>query len=214
LELGEHALKEGSQALLLPMPYFFRYEQEDLEAYARHVVHTLDAPCLLYNLAAFTNPLQPETSLALLRTEPHFVGMKDSSGDRSALRSLADARQETPFSLMCGSDGLILDALDAGWDGTISGIASCCPEVLVALYRHHLAGRQEEARHCQQLLDALVDMIGRLPFPWSIRIAAEVRGIPTGPLPYPLSPHRQQQVAQLRREYEQWFDEHVPVVSS
>jgi len=31
IELGEEAMDAGSRALLLPMPMFFRYEQQDLE---------------------------------------------------------------------------------------------------------------------------------------------------------------------------------------
>ena len=210
IDLGKHALSRGSMALLLPMPYFYRYAQDDVAAYIRETVLTLDAPCLLYNLPAFTNSLEPETSISLLESLENLVGMKDSSGNRSALSMLEEARDNSPFTLMCGSDGAFFDAMEAGWDGGISGIASCCPEVLVALYNHHRAGRRSEARLCQELLDELVEMVERLPFPWSIRIAAEARGFPNGPLPYPLSEQRQIQAAELRREYESWFDANLP----
>lgn len=213
LELGEHALRAGSSSLLVPMPFFFRYGQEDLAAYVREVVRSLDAPCILYNLAAFTNPLDPETSLSLLHAQPNLIGIKDSSGDRQALRTIQEGRGDAPFALMVGSDGLFLDALNAGWDGGISGIASCCPEVLVALYAHHRAGQVDEARRCQNLLDELVTMVDRLPFPWSIRLAADVRGFPNGPLPYPLSEERRAQAAELRKDYVAWFDKNLGTLS-
>ncbi len=57
IELGEAATAAGSRALLLPMPMFFRYEQEDLQAFAAHVSRALTAPCLLYDLPDFTNGL-------------------------------------------------------------------------------------------------------------------------------------------------------------
>ena len=214
IELGKHALSRGSLALLLPMPFFFRYTQDDIAAYVRETVLSLDAPCLLYNLPAFANPLEPEMSISLLRSLHNVIGLKDSSGDRGALSTLIGARDRSPFTLMCGSDGVFFEAMEAGWDGSISGIASCCPEVLRALYDHHRAGRRSEARLCQDLLDELVEMVGRLPFPWSIRIAAEARGFPNGPLPYPLSEQRQIQVAELRREYEAWFDLNLPRILS
>jgi 4-hydroxy-tetrahydrodipicolinate synthase len=214
VELGKHAFSRGSIALLLPMPFFFRYAQVDLAAYIRETVHTLEAPCLLYNLPSFTNPLEPETSISLLQSLQNLVGLKDSSGNRNALSMLEKARDDSPFTLMCGSDGVFFDAMEAGWDGGISGIASCCPEVLVALYDHHRAGRTYEARQCQELLDGLVEMVERLPFPWSIRIAAEARGFPNGPLPYPLSEQRRIQAAELRREYESWFDANLPRILS
>src|SRR5690606_39543168 len=79
-----------------------------------------------------------------------------------------------------------------------------------ALYLHHRAGEVEAASHCQTLLDELIALIGRLPFPWSIRIACEVRGIANGPLPWPLSEERREEVDRQRGLYGKWFEEHVP----
>ncbi len=216
LELGAHALEQGSERLLLPMPFFYRYEQQDLAACATEVARTLQAPCLLYNLAAFTNnPLDPETTLRLLRSEPYLVGIKDSSGDAAALETLAAGRAGRPdLTLLCGSDGLFLDALEAGWDGAISGVASCAPEVLAQLYRSHRAGEKAQARLWQDKLNELIALIGRLPFPWSIRVACEVRGLPNGPLPWPLSAERQAEISRLRRRYEQWFETCLPLASA
>lgn len=212
IELGRHAVAQGAHRLLLPMPYFFRYEQQDLAAYVREAVQTLEAPCLVYNLAAFTNPLHPETTLDLLRTEPNVVGLKDSSGDREALVHLAAERSDGD-TLLCGSDGLLLAALEAGWDGAISGIASCAPDVLSAVYRHYRAGDTAEATRCMGLLDELVALVGRLPFPWSIRVACEVRGYPNGPLPWPLSNARAAEVDRLKTDYARWFDTHLPTLN-
>lgn len=211
LDLGRHALDNGSSRLLLPMPYFFRYAQTDLAAFAREVAQTLDAPCLLYNLAAFTNPLLPETTLELLHDEPNVVGLKDSSGDRDALRRLAEER--TPAdTLLCGSDGVLLEALELGWDGAVSGIASCAPEILTSVYRSYRSGDAEEAARSMGLLRELVELVGRLPFPWSIRIACEARGLPNGPLPWPLSPEREAEARRLREEYGRWFKMHLPQI--
>ncbi len=211
LELGDHALEHGSRSLMLPMPYFYRYGQQDLRAYAREAARTLGAPCLLYNLAAFTNPLEPDTSLELLRNEPNLVGIKDSSGDRAALERLAGGRR-TPsdYALLCGSDGLLLEALEAGWDGAISGIASCAPELISALYAHVRRDERSEAVECMARLDELTALVNRLPFPWSLRVACEVRGLPAGPMPWPLAPERKADIDRLRRDYSRWFDENIP----
>src|SRR5687767_7122084 len=82
IKLGRLAAEEGSEALLLPMPMFFRYEQDDLRAFCVHVSRELAAPCLLYDLPDFTNGLAPATVLSLLREEEFIVGIKDSSGRR------------------------------------------------------------------------------------------------------------------------------------
>ena len=71
----------------------------------------------------------------------------------------------------------------AGWDGGISGVAGCCPELLVAIVRSFRDGRVDDAARLQVLLDELIARLSVFPTPWGIRIALEARGLPTGPLP-------------------------------
>jgi 4-hydroxy-tetrahydrodipicolinate synthase len=206
LELGRDALDAGSDALLLPMPYFFRYEQDDLEAFCREVPARLQAPCLLYNLPGFTNPLDVELSARLLNSEPYLVGIKDSSGDRAALTRLAAARGSKPFALLAGNDEVIEAALAEGWDGTVSGIASFCPELIVALYRALRRGESDEIRHVVRRLDELIEQIVQLPTPWAIRAGLEVRGIPMGPYALPFSPRRAGQIVQFHQWFRGWLN--------
>jgi 4-hydroxy-tetrahydrodipicolinate synthase len=201
IELGEAALAAGARALLLPMPMFFRYAQPDLHAYCAEVSRTLRAPCWLYDLPDFTNPLAIETSLSLLRGEPFITGIKDSSGREQHLAALADARGDLDWTLLVGDDRLLLAGLRAGWDGGISGIAACCPELLVALHRSVADGRREEAAQLQRSIDEIAGRLAPFPTPWAIRIGLAGRGFDTGPLPLPLTDARRQQLD----GFQQWF---------
>ncbi len=205
VELGQAAHDAGSRALLLPMPMFFRYDQEDLEAYASAVSASLRAPCLLYNLPGFTNGLEPQTILNLLRNEEFIVGVKDSSGQFEHLAAFQSARGSAPWSLLVGDDRALHAGLDAGWDGGISGVAGFCPELLVALYRSHEAGDDCEAARLQGLLDELITHIAPFPTPWGIRIGLAARGIPTGPLPLPVTPLRQRQIIEFTAWLPDWL---------
>lgn len=198
IALGRAAIDAGSRALLLPMPLFFRYAQDDLREYCGYVSRTLAAPCLLYDLPDFTNPLAPETALTLLRQEPFIVGIKDSSGCRDRLDIFASARGNAPWTLLVGDDHLLLAGLRAGWNGGISGVAGFCPELLVALHRSATVGDMEQAARYQHVLDEVIEQIAPFPAPWGIRIGLSVRGIDTGPLPLPLSAGREAQVRELR----------------
>ena len=191
----------GSRALLLSMPMFFRYQQEDLQAFAAHVSRALEAPCLLYDLPDFTNGLSPSTVLALMRDEEFIVGIKDSSGRQENLPTFAAARAEGARTLLVGDDRLLRAGLQAGWDGGISGVAGCCPELLVALVRSFRDGRVDDTARLQLLLDELIARLSVFPTPWGIRIALEARGLPTGPLPLPLTTARREQI----REFQTWF---------
>jgi hypothetical protein len=52
IELARVAESEEADGLLLPMPYFYPYAQEDLDLFCRTVAGTTRLPVLLYNLAA------------------------------------------------------------------------------------------------------------------------------------------------------------------
>ncbi len=205
LELGRSAVAAGARGLLLPTPYYFRYQQHDLEAFFRHVSSTLRAPCLLYDLPAFTNPIETATAVALLRSEPHIVGMKDSSGSASRLDELVRERGAASWSLLVGDDLLLGRGLDAGWNGAISGLASCCPELLVALHRAVTRGEVSERARCEAKLAHLAEQLAPFPTPWGIRLVLRARGLHAGPLPWPLSAIRQGQVDRFETWVAEWL---------
>ena len=205
IELGETAMEAGSRAVLLPMPMFFRYQQEDLAAFSSYVSGALRAPCLLYNLPDFTNGLSPETVVNLLRQEEFIVGIKDSSGQTENIEAFANARNGECWTLLVGDDRLLRHGLQSGWNGGISGVAGFCPELLVALYRSLVEGRDEESARLQGLLDELIAQLGPFPTPWGIRIGLAARGIDTGPLPLPTTHARDQQIEAFRNWLPSWM---------
>jgi 4-hydroxy-tetrahydrodipicolinate synthase len=205
IDLGRYALDHGSKALLLPMPMFFRYQQQDLRTYCEDVARRLRAPCLLYDLPEFTNPIDPDTVIDLLRQEEHLIGIKDSSGRADRLTRYAEARGPSDWALVVGDDARLRQGLAVGWDGSVSGLASLCPELLVALVRAAKEGDTQETERCQALIDDLIAHIAGFPVPWGIRLALEARGLPTGPLPWPMSASRREQAARLQLWLPSWL---------
>jgi len=201
LQLAKRAAGLGNEALLLPMPYFFRYDQGDLAAFCEKVCDAVDARFLLYNLPSFTNPLDATTAIHLLESVPNLVGMKDSSGQKGNLAPLAEARADGRFSLLVGDDSLLLAAARAGWDGVISGIACFAPELVTAVYRSHRGGRAKEAARLQEMLDQIIEWVVRLPIPWAVRVGLAARGIPNGPMHLPPSAER----AKVIIDFGDWF---------
>ena len=204
--LGEAAFEAGATAVLLSMPLFFPYAQDDLDAFCRDIAQGLSGPVLLYDLPSFTTPLATDTILTLLEAVPNIVGIKDSSGARERLGTLVSRRGDRPWRLIVGDDNVLAEALLAGWDGSISGVAGFCPELLVALTDAGLAGDQARTSQLAALLQELIAQLGTLPTPWSIRVGLAARGIDTGPLPLPLSPRRVTQVAALQAWLPPWLD--------
>ena len=208
LELGRVAIDSGARALLLPMPMFFRYRAGRSSRSCAQVSRTLAAPCLLYDLPDFTTGLSSGTTLALLRSEPFIIGIKDSSGRAGNLTTLTGEPARKEWTLLVGDDRLLSAGLTAGWDGGISGVAACCPELVVALVRSIRAGEHREALRLQAQVDEVVAHLSRLPTPWGIRAALQIRGFDTGPWPLPPSAARQQQIA----EFQEWILRQLPFV--
>ena len=199
--LGRAAFDAGATVVLLSMPVFFRYAQEDLLAFCLDTAANLPGPVLLYDLPTFTTPLATETILQLLGDAPtNVVGIKDSSGQPDRLPQLAHARGSRPWRLLVGDDGLLVDAMAHGWDGCISGTSGAFPELMLATTRAARSGDQGVLSSLQPLLRELFAQAGVFPTPWAIRVALEARGLPTGPLPLALSPGRRAQ----RDAFMQW----------
>jgi 4-hydroxy-tetrahydrodipicolinate synthase len=207
LQLGRFAADRGVEALLLPPPHFFVYSQGDLEHFYRQANRRLPLPCLLYNLPFFTTPLESETASRLLATEEGIVGIKDSSGDHTALERFRRLEADREVSLIMGNDELLLEALRSGWDGVISGLGNLCPELLVLLHHSFHGGDFELAEYCQRRISELIEWVVTLPVPWAIRSGLEFRGIPCGPYSVPPSPARVVALREFQNWFEQWLDE-------
>jgi 4-hydroxy-tetrahydrodipicolinate synthase len=206
VDLGRYAMDAGAHAVLLPMPLFFRYEQSDLRAYCSDVAAALGAPCLLYDLPDFTNPIETSTAIDLLRTERFIVGIKDSSGRPERIDQFVAARGSASWSLIVGDDRCLQEGLAAGWTGAISGVAGFCPELLVALHRACVAGDEAAARKYDALLSELIERMSVFPTPWAIRLGLAARGIDTGPLPLPLTAERRAQAETFTEWMKDWMN--------
>jgi 4-hydroxy-tetrahydrodipicolinate synthase len=203
--LIEAAPEAGATTLLLPAPAYFRYGADDLVEITTRAASMSSLPVLMYLIPQFSGDLGIQNALGLVKSVPNIAGIKDSSGLQSNLNSMAQAKQQFQFSFFCGSDDLLLDALIHGADGAISGVASACPELILAIYQAHELGRIDEARRLQRLLDEFIAAIGDFPVPWGIRWAIEARGFSIGSAIWPLNARRQSQALAFRHWFTSWW---------
>jgi 4-hydroxy-tetrahydrodipicolinate synthase len=209
IQLAEEAITSGADALLIMPPYFFRYQQPEVETFllefAREVTGAI--PILLYNIPQFTSPMEIDT-VARLAATGLFAGIKDSSGDWNYFERLLALRRHDSFAVLAGNDRLAARALASGADGVISGCACAIPEVLVALTRAIAAGDERRAADINTRLFEFIEQIECFPAPLGIRRAIELRGKKSGPSFIPLSPA----AATRMEEFARWFTEWLPAV--
>jgi 4-hydroxy-tetrahydrodipicolinate synthase len=201
LELGRAALDGGASTLLLPMPYFFPYAQDDLEAFCTAVACSLNAPMLLYNLPRFTTPIEGETVGRLIAAVPNIIGIKDSSGSLTILRSLPSS----DVTRLVGDDSALVQALNENvCDGVVSGVAGVLPELISFLY--HQRESADYAR-ADALLREFIAHLSVFPVPWGLKLAAECRGLACAAFQQPLSSTRQRQAAEFRAWFSPWLSQ-------
>src|SRR5208283_6236962 len=104
--------------------------------------------------------------LRLIAAVPNLIGLKDSSGYKPNLAAIGQAQTQTPLAFIIGSDDLLLEAFEHGAVGSISGIASACPELILPVYEALRAGNKDQARALQARLDEFIFHIRDFPSPW------------------------------------------------
>lgn len=202
---GRLAMEAGALGLLLPAPLFFRYGQQDVEAFARHVAGEVKAPTLLYNLPQFANGYETETADRLIHRDGPIVGIKDSSGSLDILRMLT-SRGSEGVSRIIGNDQVFVQARREGiCDGVVSGVAGALPELLLILGRADLVADATAFDAAAGLLSELIEKLNLFPTPWGLKFIAERRGL--GPMgsALPLTDARLAQAELLSEWLEEWW---------
>jgi len=202
--LAAVAQEAGVKGLLLPMPYFFPYQQEDLELFCREIAANTSLPILLYNLPQFTSGLEKETVRRLIVEVPNIIGIKDSSGSLEILRDLT--AHGVDACRIVGNDSALAAAMQEGvCDGVVSGVACALPEVIQSLYGE--AGRTDSAEFARAsgLLDEAIVQLNDFPTPWGLKWMVEARGLGTARFAMPVTAHRREQAKRMMEWLRGWL---------
>jgi dihydrodipicolinate synthase/N-acetylneuraminate lyase len=206
IELGQAAAEQGASGVMLMPPYFYHYSDRDIFAFYARFFEAMRGriAVYLYNLPIFTNPLSAALATRLL-TEMPFAGVKDSSGEWDSFETFRQLRAQREFRLIAGHEKIYLRARASGAAGIISGVAAALPELMVALDRAILAGKQERAAQLDGYVHELLAWLGRFPATVGIKQAAVARGWKQDHFAAPADPV-------LLAEYRDWLSAWIPSV--
>lgn len=215
--LAREAREAGAAGLLLPPPFFFRYEPDDVLEFYRRFAAQLGSgvDTFLSNTPASTSPIPVETALDLLQTGL-FAGVEDSSGSLESFACLQAAAARCSFQLLVGSDAIFTrarcgrGAVPGGNfpPGAVSAAACAVPELVMALDRAIAAAHPGEIDKLDRALQELLEWADRFPQPTIVKVATGLRGLKTGPMSVPLSPGKERLLAEFR----EWFQGWLPAV--
>jgi 4-hydroxy-tetrahydrodipicolinate synthase len=89
------------------------------------------------------------------------VGTKDSSGDRERIMTLC--REFPDFSVLAGTETLLLETLRSGGDGCISATVNVTSRLARRVHDAHQAGKDDETEALQERLTQLRASIEAYP---------------------------------------------------
>lgn len=186
--LCKQAYKDGAKAVLLMAPSYFREASDDgIALWFEQVMSRSPLPVLIYNFPQRTGITLSAELLARLASHEKCAGAKDSSGDLANLNSYKQAVGEKV--LFVGNESLLIQALENGWNGSISGAANAIPQWLCRIVQEWLDEERESATVKFELLKPVIEKLRKAPQPGVNKMLLQRRGILECGLPrLPLEP--------------------------
>jgi dihydrodipicolinate synthase/N-acetylneuraminate lyase len=178
--LAEHAQAAGADAIAAVPPFYFPYDDDELEAHYAAIAAAAPAlPLYLYNLPSYCrNELTPAFLARVAEKVPTVAGIKESSGKPEVLASFLDGSLGG-LDIICGSDGLIQFAVERGAVGAVSSGIAVFPTVYAPLVNPDrttsAAGPQGQAA-----VNALQEVLGYGAKIAAYKLCWELRGIDLG----------------------------------
>lgn len=202
VELTRDAKDCGADAALVVSPYYNKSTQKGLIAHFSAVADASDLPIILYNIPGRTGvTIQPETITTLVKTKSNIVGVKEASGDFSAVArtmNLLDGNVE----FYSGEDAMVVPLLSMGGIGVISVTANIIPQYTHDMIQAFFDKDVEKAAKMQRDVVPLVDAMFCEVNPIPVKVAMNLMGMNVGPLRLPLCQMEPANEAKLKKALE------------
>ncbi len=190
IEMTAKAHEIGADGAVVVTPFYYKkiLKDEHHEAHYRRIADQSPIPIMIYLIPQFAGVYLMQETVARLAEHPNIIGLKESSGDLSALKDLFRELKSPDFSVMVGGPSIFTQGLEAGAAGAIFAIATLAPNACVAVEHAYRHGNYERAGQLQDRLTRLasstaVNGVGHL------KAAMDRVGLygylPRSPLPVP-----------------------------
>lgn len=204
IHLSQEAEKAGADGLLLVTPYYNKATQNGLIAHYTAIAESVKLPILLYHIPGRTGvTMTPATIVKLCRDVPNIVGVKEASGNFSAIAEIMNMA-EGCVDLYSGNDDQIVPLLSLGGKGVISVLSNIAPQQTHDICQSYFDG--DVKKSCALQLEAipLVNALFCEVNPIPVKAALNLMGKETGPMRLPLTemePQNQERLEKAMKEY-------------
>jgi dihydrodipicolinate synthase/N-acetylneuraminate lyase len=172
VELATHAKEVGADAVAVIAPPYFPLDERALLEHLRSAAEACGPlPFYVYEFAGRSGYAIPVPVIERLReTSPNLAGLKVSDTPWSAI----EPYMLEGLDLFVGSEPLVLEALEHGADGAVSGLATAFPEIVAALVHERDATAGE-------WVSTLRTLLGPIPIHAALKEILVARGVPIRP---------------------------------
>ena len=176
------AEKAGADGLLVVTPYYNKATQKGLIQHFTTIANAVSIPVILYHIPGRTGvTMKPETIVTLCREVPNIVGVKEASGDFSAIAEIMHL-SGGEIDVYSGNDDQIVPLLAMGGKGVISVLSNVAPRQTHEICASFFRGDVETSRRMQlealPLINALFCEVNPIP----VKAAMNLMGKEVGPM--------------------------------
>ena len=184
--LSKEAEKAGADGVLLVTPYYNKATQKGLYEHFKLIANSIKIPVILYNIPGRTGcTMAPETIIRLCTDVENIVGVKEASGNISAIAKLM-AKAGGKVDLYSGNDDQIVPILSLGGKGVISVLSNIAPKQTHDICQLYFDGKVAESCAAQlkaiELIDALFCEVNPIPVKKGVQLQGRDGGILRRPL--------------------------------
>jgi 4-hydroxy-tetrahydrodipicolinate synthase len=174
----------GGTAVLVAPPGYYPLRAAEQEAYFSRLADAAALPLVMYNIPVYTKVQIAPAVAAALAAHPRVAGLKDSGRDLGYAARLLDAVQAAgaaaDFSVLTGTDSMLVSYMLAGARGSICASANVVPDLVLAVYDAVRAGKLDDALRLEARLRQVQDAfaIGAPPAAYKAAVASSGVGEP------------------------------------
>ncbi len=196
-----HRLAEaGATAALVAPPAYYPLSDDAVRRLYAELADATPLPLVLYCIPRFTKVTFSPPVVRELAAHPNITGIKDSSRDLEYQQELIAVTAGQEFSVITGTDTLLVASLAMGVAGTIAASVNLMPELVKDIFEHYDDGDMAKANALQHELTRVVMACRGGYFPAGWKAALELAGVcGRQPVP-PGTPFTDEQTEKLRGE--------------
>lgn len=204
IDMSKEAEAAGADGLLLVTPYYNKATQNGLIAHFTAIANAVKIPVILYHIPSRTGvTMTPETMAAMFHNVGNIVGVKEASGNLSAIAKLVNLT-DGKMDIYSGNDDQIVPLLSLGGKGVISVLSNVAPAQTHEICASYFAG--DVKKSCQLQIEAipLIDALFCEVNPIPVKAAMNLMGKEVGPLRLPLTemePANQEKLKKAMKDY-------------